>query len=257
MLLRRVLEHVKTQNWTAVGLDFIIVVVGVFIGIQVSNWNDARVERELAREYISRVQEDLLANQQDMEMRTEYFSGIRHHALAALNARTKPASTLDEQFLVSSFIASFSLRRSYQRNTFDELLSAGTMNAIPSVEVRNRIAEYYRVAEGSDFYMNSVPSYADALRRTMPYEIQAALRYGGCNAGFSTNTKGAIAAIVPQECPLDISPDLAAVAIEKILETNLEPDLTRALADFDLKLNIFQVWVERAQDLYDYLEEAK
>ena len=42
MRLRRINEHVKTQNWFAVGLDFVIVVVGVFIGIQVSNWNEAR-----------------------------------------------------------------------------------------------------------------------------------------------------------------------------------------------------------------------
>ncbi len=41
MRLRRVTEHVKAQNWFAVGLDFVIVVVGVFIGIQVANWNEA------------------------------------------------------------------------------------------------------------------------------------------------------------------------------------------------------------------------
>ena len=41
MILRRVAEHVKAQNWFAVAIDFVIVVVGVFIGIQVSNWNEA------------------------------------------------------------------------------------------------------------------------------------------------------------------------------------------------------------------------
>ena len=35
MILRRVTEHVKAQNWFAVAIDFVIVVVGVFIGIQV------------------------------------------------------------------------------------------------------------------------------------------------------------------------------------------------------------------------------
>ncbi|HRX38735.1 MAG TPA: hypothetical protein P5072_04805, partial [Parvularculaceae bacterium] len=45
MILRRVIDHVKKQQWTAVFLDFIIVVVGVFIGIQVSNWNAARADR--------------------------------------------------------------------------------------------------------------------------------------------------------------------------------------------------------------------
>ena len=44
MLLRRITHHIKNQNWFAVFLDFIIVVAGVFIGIQVSNWNESRVE---------------------------------------------------------------------------------------------------------------------------------------------------------------------------------------------------------------------
>lgn len=44
MLLRRVIEHVKAQNWFAVALDFVIVVAGVFIGIQVSNLNAARAD---------------------------------------------------------------------------------------------------------------------------------------------------------------------------------------------------------------------
>lgn len=58
MLLRRVIEHVKTQNWTAVFLDFFIVVVGVVIGIQVANWNAARVEqRELSASLSNLAQE--------------------------------------------------------------------------------------------------------------------------------------------------------------------------------------------------------
>lgn len=42
MLLRRVMKHVNAQNWFAVGVDFVIVVVGVYIGIEVANWNDVR-----------------------------------------------------------------------------------------------------------------------------------------------------------------------------------------------------------------------
>ena len=49
MLLRRVIEHVKAQNWTAVALDFVIVVIGVFIGIQVANRDAARQSRVLRR----------------------------------------------------------------------------------------------------------------------------------------------------------------------------------------------------------------
>lgn len=42
MLLRNITKHVKDQNWFAVALDFFIVVVGVFIGIQVANWNEVK-----------------------------------------------------------------------------------------------------------------------------------------------------------------------------------------------------------------------
>ncbi|MBC7657157.1 MAG: hypothetical protein H7147_08290 [Frankiaceae bacterium] len=46
MILRRVIDHVRQQEWTAIWIDLVIVVVGVFIGIQVANWNEAQVERK-------------------------------------------------------------------------------------------------------------------------------------------------------------------------------------------------------------------
>jgi len=48
MILSRIIEHVKAQNWTAIALDFVIVVMGVFIGIQFSNWNNRLSERDTA-----------------------------------------------------------------------------------------------------------------------------------------------------------------------------------------------------------------
>lgn len=46
MILRRVIEHVREQNWTAIAIDFVIVVVGVFFGIQIGNWNAERIEAQ-------------------------------------------------------------------------------------------------------------------------------------------------------------------------------------------------------------------
>lgn len=44
MILRRITQHVKDQNWFAVWLDFFIVVMGVFFGIQIGNWNESRLD---------------------------------------------------------------------------------------------------------------------------------------------------------------------------------------------------------------------
>ena len=40
MILKRVVEHMKQQQWSAVVIELTIVVLGVFIGLQVNNWND-------------------------------------------------------------------------------------------------------------------------------------------------------------------------------------------------------------------------
>jgi hypothetical protein len=72
MILRRVIEHVKAQNWFAVAIDFVIVVLGVFIGLQVSNWNNARAfdarERELLGELRDEIGNSIAATDEKIRM---------------------------------------------------------------------------------------------------------------------------------------------------------------------------------------------
>ena len=59
MILRRVISHVRNQEWTAIAIDFLIVVVGVFFGIQVSNWNEDRLTQVAAADFNVRLLADL------------------------------------------------------------------------------------------------------------------------------------------------------------------------------------------------------
>ena len=59
MILRRVTKHVKDQNWFAVGIDFFIVVIGVFIGLQVANWNDAKTDAQREQQVLVELLDDL------------------------------------------------------------------------------------------------------------------------------------------------------------------------------------------------------
>jgi len=45
VILRRIITHVRKQEWAAIAIDFLIVVLGVFLGIQLGNWNEPRLER--------------------------------------------------------------------------------------------------------------------------------------------------------------------------------------------------------------------
>lgn len=59
MIFRRLKAHVEKENWFAVGIDFAIVVIGVFIGIQVANWNEARTDRAAGEAIIKRLHEEV------------------------------------------------------------------------------------------------------------------------------------------------------------------------------------------------------
>lgn len=62
MILRRVIEHLRKQEWTAIAIDFVIVVLGVFVGLQVNNWNEARAERGTVAGHLEELSEDLRAH---------------------------------------------------------------------------------------------------------------------------------------------------------------------------------------------------
>ena len=59
MLLRRITQHVKDQNWFAVALDFIIVVAGILIAFQITEWNETRADRQKEAEFFGSVLENL------------------------------------------------------------------------------------------------------------------------------------------------------------------------------------------------------
>lgn len=66
MILRRLTEHVKAQNWFAVALDFVIVVIGVFVGLQVNNWNADRSLRAQEAGILTSILEDLASDERQL-----------------------------------------------------------------------------------------------------------------------------------------------------------------------------------------------
>jgi len=67
MLLRRMTDNVRDQNWVAVFLDFVIVVVGVFIGFEVSKSNEATRKNQQVEQLLVNLKTDLGQMQVDTD----------------------------------------------------------------------------------------------------------------------------------------------------------------------------------------------
>ena len=89
MILRRITKHVKDQNWFAVGLDFFIVVLGILIAFQITNWSEARKERVLEVAYMERLHKEVM----DLEFVREGL--VFQRQKAAINLRDALTKLVD------------------------------------------------------------------------------------------------------------------------------------------------------------------
>lgn len=57
----------RAQNWTAIAIDFVIVVVGVFIGIEVSNWNERLAFEKREQALLRELRGEVVQNMADAQ----------------------------------------------------------------------------------------------------------------------------------------------------------------------------------------------
>lgn len=257
MILRRVREHVVHHNWFAVTIDFVIVVAGVFVGIQASNWNQARITRQQARDYRAMLQSDLDTNLENLAMRTRYYGWVRNEALATLADLNRPSDSLGEDFLVHAYQATQIQPWALKRNTYDEILSVGAMATLGDPLLRDKISNYYVTSELTGSNIAVVQPYRDIVRRVMPYAVQQAIR-AHCNERIVQNSRGSVDIILPKgPCKLGLDPGTVRRAVVQVHDwPGLALDLNRQLVDLDQKLLSVTAITGRATALKTALKKA-
>ena len=102
MILRRLTTNLRAQNWTAIAIEFLIVVFGVFIGTQVANWNQARLEKQATNRMLDQLRPELNNQLAFFESARTYYSTTRRYADQAGYRSRDPAQhrrlTLSEPF---------------------------------------------------------------------------------------------------------------------------------------------------------------
>lgn len=145
MILRRVIQHVKKQEWTAIAIDFVIVVAGVFVGIQVANWNETRRDRAHERVYLARIAADLQKSVADID------NSIRRAQERQELGRLLMRAVGDEQvvraepgrFMAALLTGSYTFTPGIRSLAFDEMTSVGDLGLIQDKQVLDEISEYY------------------------------------------------------------------------------------------------------------------
>ena len=176
MILRRVIEHVKKQHWTAVFLDFVIVVLGVFIGIQVSNWNAARAQRVAAADFHERLLTDMRLEEFNYRVIETYYRDAQKAAETAYKGLTGEIELSDAELLINAFRGSQYNWMERHRSTFDELVASGNFDLIADTELRTIITGYFAATYLEDLSRDNRNSeYRVEFRKTIPPGLHESL----------------------------------------------------------------------------------
>jgi len=149
MLLRRITKHVKEQNWFAVGLDFIIVVVGILIAFQITSWNAARSNAASEGKLMERLENDLLgmrANYLQVDMNVKR----RHQGwMYAFRALERCEANPAHQEAIGLSLAQYQSSPAplVLRSAFDEMQATGIFSRLQDIELKNDVVTLYALLE--------------------------------------------------------------------------------------------------------------
>ncbi|MFY0638553.1 hypothetical protein [Maricaulis maris] len=143
MILTSITHALRTQNWFAVIVEFIIVLAGVVIGFQISAWSETRIEHGREALLISR----LAADFHEIEARTaETVTQLqtRIEAGAAFEALlVQPPEEVDPtDFYIAMVNAIGTPVPAGRSATYAELLASGEMRLIRSEALRSALVEF-------------------------------------------------------------------------------------------------------------------
>ena len=172
MILRRVIQHVKKQEWTAIGIDLVIVVVGVFIGIQVSNWNAARADDVRAQAYLARIEDNLNIDLQSIQRREVFWRQVINYGNSAI--RYAETGELVDGSAWKTVLAFYQASQVWpwtgNDTTYQELLNGGELSMIKDESLRIALSAYYQNGSGDElgYLLTMVPEYRKIVRGISP-----------------------------------------------------------------------------------------
>jgi hypothetical protein len=175
MILRRINTNFRRQDWTAVVVELVIVVLGVFIGIQVSNWNQERADAQLGKDYVKRLTRDLEENRDGVRAEIAYYSAVLD-SVRKTDALLRSTDPDPRTLVVNAYRASEILYNPPVRATWDQIVSSGHLGLLPAKAVASGLSQYFAFDTAQDLYNTGrVSDYRKAVREIIPLSMQIAM----------------------------------------------------------------------------------
>lgn len=145
MIMYRLSRLIRKQDWFAVLIEFVVVVAGIFAGLQANEWAQEREDRKQERAALERLlieAENASTFLDEFVKRTLRINKIRRDAVQFADS---DAAIPEDELLLKIGINTLGFFPPVipVSVTYDELKSAGQMQLIRSAALRGQIAEFH------------------------------------------------------------------------------------------------------------------
>ena len=241
MIYKRVAARLRAQDWVAITIELGIVIVGVFIGTQVSNWNADRLEKAQTQRMLVQLAPQLRDFNDYMAAAHGYFAVTRAYANVALAGWRNDPRVSDRDFVIAAYQASQVYGFGANGTAWASVLGSDRLRDINDPEMRSELA-YLASSDYSTVNENAVDTpYRKNVRRIIPIEIQDAVRK---HCGDRFDPKRALIVSLPRQCPIVLLPtDAMSAAAALRAHRELSQDLQwhmAAVAAFQENLRPFE-----------------
>ena len=143
MLIRRIATAFRKQDWTTATVEFVIVVAGIFVGLQVDSWNTDRTDRIREQAILKQLHSDFAVNAVSIGR----FAG-RHEQMVeglafALEVLTRgELAKTDARRFRDAFVSMYQLPSiSATMGGYNAVIATGDLALITDQELKSRLVQ--------------------------------------------------------------------------------------------------------------------
>lgn len=207
MIFKRAIAKLRAQDWTAISIEIVIVVIGVFLGMQVSNWNDERLQKRETNRMLTQLVPQLQQMEGYFRSARTYFATTRNYAAIAEAGWRRDPKVSDNDFVIAAYQASQIQGIGTNGDAFASVLGVDQLREIDDEQVRTDLS-FLMTADYSQIDIAAVNTpYRQNVRRMIPSEAQDAIR-ASCGDRASDQVSNGV--MLPPTCGLRLPPHLAS-----------------------------------------------
>ena len=206
MIFKRAIAKLRAQDWTAISIELAIVVLGVFLGTWVANWNQHRQAARETRQMLVQLGPELQQLEAFSKSARRYYATTGRYADTALAGWTGNPGVTDAQFVIAAYQASQIYGFNNNGASWALVFGASDLRNIPDPAARQALTRLMTFDYSTINIASVQTAYRNRVREVIPDAIQREVR-DSCGDIIAA---AAGTVVLRPTCPIAIDPKLAA-----------------------------------------------